>query len=111
MRYIFGQSLRNISVALLLSALIAGAICALTSPVTADNAKAITILVNRASKGDRLPVTPRVERVRKPGMHDSNSIEKPTPVRAPAQTPIGCESAFSPVAHPGRTDILTFCAA
>ena len=111
MRFVFGERLKNISAALLLSGLIAGAICALTSPVTADNATAITISVNRASKGDRLPQTPRVAPARKPSRHDTNSIESPAPKLAPRQTPIGCEPAFSPVAHPGRTDILTFCAA
>jgi len=111
MRYVFGERLRNISAALLLSGLIAGAICALTSPVTADNATTVTISVNRASKGDRLPQTPRLEPTRKPGRHDSNSIENPAPSQTPRQTPVGCEAAFSPVAHPGRSDILTFCAA
>lgn len=111
MRYVFGERFRNISAALLLSGLIAGAVCALTSPVTADNAAAITVSVNRASKADRLPQTPRVEPARKPGRHDTNSIENRTPNLKPRQTPIGCEPAFSPVAHPGRSDILTFCAA
>jgi hypothetical protein len=35
---VFGVRLKNLAVALLLSGLIAGAICALTSPVTANNA-------------------------------------------------------------------------
>jgi len=111
MRYVFGERLKNISAALLLSGMIAGAICALTSPVTADNAATTTISVNRAGKGDRLPQMPRVEPARKPGRHDTNSIENKAPNLTPRQTPIGCEPAFSPVAHPGRTDILTFCAA
>jgi hypothetical protein len=111
MRFVSGQRLKNISAALLLSGLIAGAICVLTSPVTANNATAVTISVNRASKGDRLPQTPRVEPTRKPGRHDTNSIENRAPKLTPRQTPIGCEPAFSPVAHPGRSDILTFCAA
>jgi len=111
MRYISGERLKRVSAALLLSGLIAGAVCALTSPVTADNATTVTISVNRASKGDRLPQTPRLEPTRRPDRHDSNSIENRSPSRTPRQTPIGCESAFSPVAHPGRSDILTFCAA
>jgi hypothetical protein len=110
MRYVSGDRFKRVSAALLLSGLIAGAICALTSPVTADNAKTLTISVNRASKGDRLPQAPRVEPTRRPDRHDSNSIENRPPSQAPRQTPIGCESAFSPVAHPGRSDILTFCA-
>jgi hypothetical protein len=111
MRYIFGQRLKNVSAALLLSGIIAGAICALTSPVTADNATTVTISVNRASKGDRLPQVPKISPTRRPDRHDSNSIENPAPSQTPRQTPIGCEAAFSPVAHPGRSDILTFCAA
>ena len=50
-----GVRLKNLAAALLLSGLIAGAICALTSPVTANNAAGVTVSVNRASKGDRLP--------------------------------------------------------
>jgi len=111
MRYVSGQRLKNISAALLLSALIAGAICALISPVTANNASSVTISVNRTGKGDRLPQTQKVEPILKSGRQGSNSLEKPAPSQTPNQTPIGCESAFSPVAHPGRSDILTHCAA
>ena len=109
MRYVSGQRLKNISAALLLSAFIAGAICALTSPVTPNNESSVTISVNRAGKGDRLPQIRSGEPIRKSGRQDS--LEKPAPSQTPNQTPIGCEAAFSPVAHPGRSDILTHCAA
>jgi hypothetical protein len=107
MRYVFGERLKNITAALLLSGLIAGVICALTSPVTANNAAGVTVSVNRTSKGDRLPQTTTVAPVR----HDSISSKKTAPSQAPTRTPIGCETAFSPVAHPAHANILTHCAA
>jgi hypothetical protein len=107
MRDLFGQRLRNIAAALLASGLIAGLICALTSPVTAKNSPGVTVSVNRASKGDRLPQATTVT----PSRHDSISSKKTTPRETPTRTPIGCETAFSPVAHPAHANILTHCAA
>ena len=97
MRCTFG----GIAAASLLSCLIAGAITALTSPVSADNAAGITISVNRTSKGNRLPIAP----IDQPTRHDSN--EKPTS----NHIPLGCEPAFSPFADPTRAHLLTHCLA
>jgi len=51
---------KGISAACLLSALTAGVITTLTSPVTADKATVITISVNRAVKGDRQSLPPPI---------------------------------------------------
>jgi hypothetical protein len=37
--------------------------------------------------------------------------KKPAPSQPPNRTLIGCETAFSPVAHPANANILTHCAA
>ena len=92
----------SISAACLLSALIAGAISTLASPVTADKATVITISVNRAAKGDRQPLAPPTAQ---PSKHDSISTGKPIPERAL----LGCERAFSPLVEPKRAHILRHC--
>jgi hypothetical protein len=101
MRITSGVKLKNVTAATILSGLIAGAICALTSPV--NSAAGVTISVNRDAKGNRLPLTPMVQ----PARHNSNSNEKP----ASKQTLVGCEPAFSPFAHPAQAQIFTHCAA
>lgn len=93
---------KSISAACLLSALIAGAISTLASPVTADKATAVTISVNRATKGDRQPFAPPTAQ---PSQYDSISTGKPTPERAL----LGCERAFSPLVEPKRAHILRYC--
>ena len=57
---LFRSVRKSFSAACLLSALIAGAISTLPSPVTADKATVITISVNRAIKGDRQPLAPPI---------------------------------------------------
>ena len=101
MRFISGERLKNLAAASILSGLIAGAICALTSPV--NSAAGVTISVNRDTKGDRLPPSPVV----KPSRHNSIKNEKP----ASKQTLLGCEPAFSPFAHPAHAQIFRHCAA
>jgi hypothetical protein len=96
--------LKDIAAASLLSCFIAGAFSALTSPVTADNAAVVTISVNRTTKGDRLPLPPIAQPTAQP---NSISIERPIP----ADTPLGCESTFSPFADPPRAHILAYCLA
>ena len=49
---------KGISAACLLSALTAGVICMLASPVTAEKAAAVTISVNRAGTGSDNPDPP-----------------------------------------------------
>jgi hypothetical protein len=101
MRIKTGVKLKNVTAAIILSCLIAGGICALTSPV--NSAAGVTTSVNRDAKGDRLPLAPMVQ----PTRHNSNSNEKPTS----RQTLLGCEPAFSPFAHPAQAQIFTHCAA
>jgi len=100
MRFIYGERLKRVAAAVILSGLIAGVICALTSPV--NSAAGVTISVNRDVKGDRLPLTPVV----RPTRHNSNSTDKPT-----SKALMGCEPAFSPFAHPAHAQIFTHCAA
>ena len=66
----------GISAACLLSALTAGVISMLASPVTAEKAAAVTISVNRAAKADRQPKAPPVAQ---PTRHDSHVDRKAGP--------------------------------
>jgi hypothetical protein len=91
-----GYSLNKIVAAALLSSFIAGTICALTGPVTADNA---AVSVNRSNKTDRLRIIQRAE-------HDSSSANTAISSK---HTPPGCERAFSPFADPGRPNVLNYC--
>ena len=93
---------KGISAACLLSALAAGVICTLASPVTAEKATAITISVNRAAKADRQPIAPPVAQ---PSRHDSWPTGKPISERAL----LGCEQAFSALIEPKRAHILRSC--
>src|SRR5262245_65305735 len=102
MRFTFGRRLKNFIAASILSCLIAGAICVLTSPVNSAVGIAISS-VNRDAKSDRLPLLPAVA----PGQRDSIKNEKP----ASKKSLVGCEPAFSPFAHPAQAQIFTHCAA
>jgi len=91
---------KGISAACLLSALTAGVISTLASPVTAEKATAITISVNRAAKADRQPIAPPVAQ---PTRRDSISTGKPSPERALQ----GCKQAFSTLVEPKRANIVS----
>jgi len=93
---------KGISAACLLSALTAGVICMLASPVTAEKAAAVTISVDRAAKAARQPITPTEAR---PTRQDSRSSGKPVPERALR----GCEQAFSALVEPKRAHLLRSC--
>lgn len=103
MRCSFDSRFRNITAACLLSAFAAGAISALVTPVTAEKAPVIVISVDRATKGNRLPLP----LITHPTRHNSISTKKPILQHALP----GCESAFSPLADPTRGHLLTHCAA
>jgi hypothetical protein len=94
-----GYSLNKIVAAALLSSFIAGTLCALTGPVTADNASIIAASVERSNKTDRLRIMQRAE-------HNSSSSNKAVSY---THTPPGCERAFSPYADPGRPNVLNYC--
>ena len=98
MRFTSGVRLKNFMAASILSCLIAGAVCALTSPV--NSAAGVAISVNRDAKGDRL--LPAVQPIRR----DSIKNEKPA-----ERNLVGCEPAFSPFARPPSAQIFTHCAA
>jgi hypothetical protein len=99
MRSASGYSLNKIVTAALLSSFIAGTICALTGPVTADNVAVIATSVNRSNKTDRLRIIQRTE-------HKSSSANRAVSSK---HTPPGCERAFSPFADPGRPNLLRYC--
>jgi hypothetical protein len=94
-----GSRVKNFIAASIL--LIAGAICALTSPV--NSAAGVAISVNRDAKGDRLPLLRAVQ----PSRRDSIKNEKP----ASKKSLVGCEPAFSRFAHPAHAQIFTHCTA
>jgi hypothetical protein len=100
MRGASGYSLNKIVTAALLSSFIAGAICALTGPVTADNAAVIATSVDRSNKTDRLRIIQRTEH------NPSSSANQAVSSK---HTPPGCERAFSPFADPGRPNLLNYC--
>jgi hypothetical protein len=94
-----GCSFKNVVGACLLSSVVAGVICALTDRVVASNASTIVATVERTNKGDRMGIAQRVE-------------YNPTPTKKIVFTnkpPIGCETAFSPFADPGRPNVLNYC--
>jgi hypothetical protein len=101
MRFTSGQRLKNFMAASILSCLIAGGVCALTSPV--NSAAGVAISVNRDAKGDRLQLVPAIQM----NQRDSIKDEKPTSKK----NLVGCEPAFSPFAHPAHAQIFTHCAA
>ena len=59
----------------------------------------IATSVDRSNKGDRLRIVQRPE-------HNSGPANKGI---FSQHTPLGCERAFSPVADPGRPNILNYC--
>ena len=95
MRGASGYSINKI----VLSSFIAGTICALTGPVTANNAAVAATSVNRSNKTDRLRIIQRPE-------HNLSSANKAVSY---THTPRGCERAFSPFADPGRPNLLNYC--
>ena len=103
MRCKFDGRLKFIATACFLSAFIAGAICTLVSPVTANNAADIVISVNRSAKGDRLSIA----LIAQPTQRDS----VPTKKSIPGQTMLGCEPAFSQLTDPTRRGLLRHCTA
>jgi hypothetical protein len=99
MRIASGYSLKKIVAVSLLSSFIAGAICALTEPVIADDAAVIATSVDRPNKSDRLTIAQRAK-------YNSSSASNAVSSK---HTPLGREPAFSPFADPGRSNLLNYC--
>jgi hypothetical protein len=74
----------------------AGANLSKTPPVTVD----------RTLKGDRLPVS-NVLALRAPSAQDAASPQ--LSAAAPAQIPVGCDPAFSPISSPRLASIYRRC--
>ncbi len=75
--------------------LIAGAFPALVSNAGLAKAAQSNVLVNRATKGDRLP----------PKRTSAASL----PVAGKAKPPVGCDPAFSRVADPAHAHVFGRC--
>jgi len=63
------------------------------------------VTVNRALKGDRLPLAdPIADRSRELGLPVS-----PAPSQAREKVPLGCDSAFSPISSPWLANVFRRC--
>ena len=100
MRYTFGCSLREMTVAVFSSCAIASFVCAATTPTAAISETGIT--VNRANKGDRLRSNPTVR------VDPASTISTHT-WSPPVQGLPGCEPTFSPVTDPALADAFGRC--
>ena len=90
---IVGNNSKQMAVACVSSGVIAAGISALTNPPVADSLPALTISVNRMSKGDRLRLAPRLER---PGQ-----IHTPNDGVGPVENKLaGCDPSVSLLAAP-----------
>jgi hypothetical protein len=87
--------------AVVLSFAVSCAAYALTDHSARNGATTATVIVNRTSKGDRLPLAP-------PQMQTS-STPAPAKLIPPKRVPLGCEPAFSPVAEPAGAHIFLRC--
>ena len=104
MRCSFPYGLKKTIAAAGVSCFIAGGVSAMTQAgITQNdqNDQTVTISVNRALKGDRLPQA----RLRKSAPNSSS----PAMLALPRQPPIGCDPAFSTVADPARAHIFKRC--
>ena len=101
MRCLFPYGLKKTIAAAGVSCFIAGGVSAMTQPGATTNDQTVTILVNRALKGDRLPQA----RLRKSAPNNSS----PAMLALPLRPPIGCDPAFSTVADPARAHIFKRC--
>jgi hypothetical protein len=98
--------IEQIGAAALLSCFIGGGLCVLTGSSAADNAEAVTTeamttLVNRVNKSDRL-------------LQASTLRSRPntsSPSEMAKRTPLGCDPAFSSIADPARAHIVSRCTA
>jgi hypothetical protein len=85
-----------IAVALLIAALVT--LPAATPTGAGYSPSAPTMFVNRALKGDRLPIS-------------ADPIHAPGRTLAPKRMPFGCDAAFSPIAEPRLAHVLGRCMA
>jgi hypothetical protein len=82
------------------SSLLAGAVCASSTPGIARSKDVVVTAVDRAGKGDRLPLRNNLNR---------SGTSLPATRLFSGKPPIGCESVFSPIADPGRAHVLGRC--
>jgi hypothetical protein len=82
--------------AMVASSFIAGVVTAMPAPLMQNGS---SVSVNRGAKGDRL---------QQMVINRHSQIEAVTPLR---RVPLGCDSAFSPIADPARAHIYMRCTA
>ena len=104
MRGLFGQKIALAAGSLFFCSIAAGLVGATNAPGAVTGPETETVVsVNRAVKGDRLPMT--LTQLTQPQSSPSTEASKPV-LRRP---PLGCDPAFSPVADPARGGIYKRC--
>lgn len=99
--YVAGFNLKEIAAACALSGLIVSSVSILTNPHPTSEAPASITFVNRASKTDRLRLTPRTEQPK--GSHTA-----PGAIRPKRNKLVGCESSVSHLIAP-HVEIVDLC--
>ena len=102
-------SFKEIIVIAGLAYLIASILAVATIPVDARGEQAVSVSVSvsvdRANKGDRLPYASRSK------THVNSPFLATTPQVLPKRPPLGCDPAFSSVANPAQARIYRRCLA
>ena len=98
-------SFKEIIVIAGLAYVIAGILAVATIPVDARGEQAVSVSVDRANKGDRLPYASRSK------THVNSPFLATTPQVLPKRPPLGCDPAFSSVADPAQARIYRRCLA
>ncbi len=96
----FAFTLKDAAALVVGSCLLAGSVCALSTPGIARGKDTVVTAVDRAGKGDRLPSRNKLSR---------SGTSVPATRLFSGKPPVGCESVFSPIADPGRAHVLGRC--
>ena len=88
-----------------LAYVIAGILAVAAAPFGASGEQAVSVSVDRANKGDRLPYASRSK------TQVNNPLLATTPQVLPKRPPLGCDAAFSSVAGPAQARIYRRCLA
>lgn len=94
-------SLKELGAAAFLGFAVGCAVVAITDRSVAHGMQAGTITVDRTHKGDRLTLVPP------PAAHSSGLA--PSNAAPTNRAPLGCDSAFSPVAEPASARVYLRC--
>jgi hypothetical protein len=105
MRAVFASAFKETVALAVLGCLIGGVCGGVTAPGAAASDQTHLVSVNRASKGDQLPVIPTSTTELK---SSSLTAMSPAPLKRP---PLGCDPAFSSIADPIHAQVYKRCAA